>query len=127
MDAIAAFANYDRNDRYGVRETNNIAEFTPDFGTWLREELSDKTVTLDDPKLMKIIRLRLIGACSEYPFWDLSYCFGQLEDGTNVRVDLGEHRFGRYSYKRELVELAKRAGRYGNGMGLLDNISTLAG
>ncbi len=120
-------ANYDRNARYGVQETGNIAEFTEDFGRWLREDLSDETVALDDPSLVKITRLRLIGASREYPFWDLSYCYGQLADGTNVRVELGEHRFGRYSYKRELVELAKRAGRFGKGMGLLDNISTLNG
>jgi hypothetical protein len=127
MDAIAAFAHYDRNARYGVRETNNIAEFTDDFGRWLREELSDETVSLADRRLVKITRLRLIGASCEYPWWDLSYCYGQLEDGTNVRVDLGEDRFGRYSYQRELVGLARRAGRFGKGMGLLDNISTLAG
>jgi hypothetical protein len=127
MDAIAAFANYDRNTRYGVRETGNIAEFTDDLGRWPREELSDRTVTLDDPELVTITRLRLIGACSEYPYWDLSNCFGQLTDGTNVRVDLGVRQFGRYSYKRELVTLAKRAGRFGKDMGLLDNISTLEG
>jgi hypothetical protein len=127
MDPIQAFANYDRNAHYGVQETNNIAEFTEDFGKWLREELSDETVDLADPDLVKITRLRLIGASREYPFWDLSYCYGQLRDGTNVRVNLGEYRFGRFSYKRELVDLCKKAGRYGKGMGIFDAISTLAG
>lgn len=127
MDAIAAFAAYDRNAAYGVQETNNIAEFTEDFGKWLREELSDITVELADEELVKITRLRLIGASREYPFWDLSYCYGQLKDGTNVRVDLGANRFGRYTYKRELVELCKKAGRFGKGMGIFDAISTLAG
>lgn len=127
MSVEQIFANYDRNARYGVQETGNIAEFTEDFGRWLREELSDETVTLDDPALVKITRLRLIGCSREYPFWDLSYCYGQLADGTNVRVQLDRQHFGAYSYKRELVELAKAAGRYGKGMGLLDNISTLRG
>jgi hypothetical protein len=125
MSVEQIFANADRNARYGVQETNGIAEFTDDFGAFL--DTLDGTVELSDPELVKITRLRLIGASREYPYWDLSYCYGQLADGTNVRVYLGEHRFGRYTYKRELVALAKAAGRYGKGMGLLDNISTLAG
>lgn len=127
MDPLKAFANYDRNARYGVQETNNIAEFTEDFGKWLKDELSDETVDLANPKLVKITRLRLIGACREFPFWDLSYCYGQLEDGTNVRVRLNRNQFGRYSYKRELVDLCKEAGRFGKDMGIFDAISTLAG
>jgi hypothetical protein len=125
MDPLAAFAAYDRNAAYGVQETNNIAEFTDDFGAFL--DTLQGTVELADPELVKITRLRLIGASREYPFWDLSYCYGQLKDGTNVRVELGAYRFGRYSYKKELVELCKKAGRFGKGMGIFDAISTLAG
>lgn len=126
MSVEQIFANYDRNARYGVTETGNIAEFTEDFGAFLRN-MSDEQVTLSDPRLVTITRLRLIGASREFPFWDLSYCFGKLADGSDVRVELESYRFGRYSYKRELVELAKQAGRYGKGMGLLDNISLLYG
>lgn len=125
MDPIAAFDAYDRNAAYGVQETNNVAEFTDDFPAFL--DTVQGTVELGDPELVKITRLRLIGASREYPYWDLSYCYGELRDGTNVRVDLGEYRFGRYTYKHELVELCKAAGRYGKGMGIFDAISTLAG
>ncbi len=123
MDQLAA--NDARNARYGVQETGNIAEFTDDFGAFL--ESIKGQVELSDPDLAKVTRVRLIGACREYPFWDLSYCYGQLRDGSNVRVDLGGYRFGRYTYKRELIDLAKAAGKYAKGLGLLDSISTLNG
>lgn len=126
MSVEQIFANYDRNARYGVVETGNIAEFTDDFGAFLGT-LSQQEYRLSDRELVKITRIRLIGCSREYPFWDLSYAYGELADGTPVKVQLDQHRFGAYSYRRELVELAKAAGRYGKGMGLLDNISTLRG
>lgn len=41
----------------------------------------------DDPKLKRITRLRLLGDVG-YPALDISYCHGELIDGTKVHVDL---------------------------------------
>lgn len=114
--------------QYGVQETNPIG------GSARMQELLKKIdedygpVSLEDKDLVKITRLRLIGCSWEYPFWDVSYCYGELKDGKTVRVDLGEYRI-RKNYKQHLVEIAKKAGRFGKGMGLLDDgvISTLKG
>lgn len=115
--------NLDRNARYGVNEVGNIAEFTDDFHAFL-DSLTEDNVPLSDPRLARVTRIRLIGASREYPMWDLSYAYGQLKDGSNVRLYLEKDRFGRFTYKRELIELAKATGRFIPG---IMNISTLAG
>ena len=105
---------------YGVREDNPL---------WVSEtQLSDidndrGPVTLDDPDLVKITRLRLLGDSDgwAYPYLDVSYCYGRLADGTHVRVDLGVYHFPKRGLKRALVELAQKHGRYAKGLGLLDD------
>ena len=51
-----------------------------------------------------------------------------MKDGSRVLVDLGTGQLDR-EYKRHLIELAKKAGRYAKKLGLLDdgNISVLWG
>lgn len=85
------------------------------------------TVALADEQLIRIIRLRLVGYHRrDFPWWDVSYCYGELNDGSYVRVNLGEWQL-RPRYKSHLVELCKAAGRHGKSMGLFDAISTLPG
>lgn len=111
MDAI------DRARSYGVRmdeslDSAGIAE--------MRESVNhSESVQWNDPELKRVLRLRLIGCCREYPFWDVSYCYGELKDGTRVRVDLPDHRLNR-NWKAHLIALAKRDGVFAKGLGILD-------
>jgi hypothetical protein len=111
MDAI------DRARAYGARmdeslDSAGIAE--------LRESVDHAvTVTWDDPLLKRVLRLRLIGCSREYPMWDISYCYGELRDGTRCRVELpGGHL--RRDWRGHLIELAKRDHVYAKGLGILD-------
>jgi hypothetical protein len=111
MDAI------DRARSYGVRmdeslDSAGIAE--------LMESVDhSETVQWNDPQLARVLRLRLIGCCREYPFWDVSYCYGELRDGSRVRVMLPEHQLNR-QWKSHLIQLAKRDGVFAKGLGILD-------
>lgn len=109
------------NDNYGVSETNPLVGDNPDW---------EETVDLDDSRLSRITRLRLVSDPG-FPMWDVSYCYGVLHDGTPVRVMLGESQFrrgrGAPSLTSQLVALAKSQGVYAKGIGLIDPgvISTL--
>lgn len=111
MDAI------DRARSYGVRmdESLDSAGIAA-----LRESVNHSvTVTWNDPRLARVLRLRLIGCSREYPFWDVSYCYGELTDGTRCRVYLPETRLGR-NWKAHLITLAKQDRVYAKGLRILD-------
>ena len=94
----------------------------------IREEIDHQDpVWLDDPELKRIVRLRLVSDPG-FPAWDLSYCYGQLRDGTYVRVNLPWNQFSKRKLRRDLVEMCREAGVYGKGLGILDPlvISTLS-
>lgn len=83
-------------------------------------------VTLDDPRLVSIDRLRLL--TDRYcPFYDISYCWGTLRDGRHVRLTLDDHQLPKPNYKGRLIELARAAGVNAKRLGLLDNVSILRG
>lgn len=82
------------------------------------------TLDLEDRRLVKVTRLRLLSEPGT-PFWDLSYCYGLDVDGKPVRVSLPRHQFPKRNLSRALVDMAREAGRYAKGMGLLDAVSTL--
>ena len=105
---------------YGVVETNPITDEIHAF-----REAIEHTVDFADPALDKIVRLRLL-TDPGFPFYDVSYCYGTLKDGTPVRVNLPLHQFPKRGLTRALVDMAKDAGKYGKGMGLLDNLSILS-
>jgi len=106
---------------WGVQETNPLIGEHPE---------TSETVGLDDPRLSRITRLRLVSDPG-FPYWDVSYCYGELRDGTPVRVRLGESQFrrgrGAPSLTSQLVALAKSQGVYAKGIGMIDPgvISTL--
>lgn len=111
MDAI------DRARSYGVR----MEESLDSAGI---KELSDsvdhsETVYWNDPELKRVLRLRLIGCSREYPFWDVSYCYGELKNGTRVRVNLPVHQISQ-KWKAHLIEMAKQDGVFAKGLGILD-------
>ena len=106
---------------YGVVETNAV---DPNYD-WKVDH--GRFVKFEDENLVKILRLRLLSDQGwSYPYWDVSYCYGEMRDGTRVHVILPVRRFSKYaSLSGQLDQMAKRAGRYAKGMGLLSAVSTL--
>jgi hypothetical protein len=108
---------------YGVREANNIAEADYDHTA---VDYSYK-VDLSDERLVRIDRIRLLTEPG-FPMYDLSYCWGTLDDGRHVPVDLGRYQFTRRprggkgpSLHAQLVDCAKAAGRHAKRLGMLDD------
>lgn len=97
-------------------ETNNIADSPIQHD----EVDHSRTLGLHSADLVRIIRLRLISDPG-YPFWDISYCYGEAKDGTKVRVDLGVYQLSKRNMKGDLIQAARRAGRHAKNMGLLDD------
>lgn len=104
-------------DRYGVIETNGIDDDVRRVRDLVHA--SGVTVDLADKRLVRITRLRLV-TDRDVPFWDLSYCYGLLDDGTHCRVRLPEHQWRKSNLTGDLIGMCKRAGRYGKGLGLFD-------
>jgi hypothetical protein len=105
-------------------ETNPVGDIHAEF----LDRLTDRTVMLSDPDLVKIDRLRIIGFNKyEYPRWDLSYCYGTLKNGDLIRVDLDDPGYIKGNYKAHLVELCQKAGKFGKDLGIFDAVSTLPG
>lgn len=115
--------NYNDIDRsirnaqaYGVNETNPL---------WMSEsthENVDFTIhcTLGDPRLERITRLRLLTEPG-YPYFDVSYVYGVLKDGTHVRIAGAPMHLGRKTLKRDLIDWAREEKAYAKGLGLLDD------
>lgn len=99
---------------YGAIQTNGIT----DEIKAMRDNITD-TVALSDKRLVRITRLRLV-TDPGYPMWDVSYCYGRLADGTDVRVRFRQLQFSKRNLNRELIELFKSEGRYAKGMGIFD-------
>lgn len=100
---------------YGVNETN------PLWASESTHENVDYTVhcSLGDPRLARITRLRLLTEPG-YPYYDISYVYGVLKDGTHVRLEGAPAQIGRRTAKRDLIDWAKEEGAYAKGLGLLD-------
>jgi hypothetical protein len=96
-------------------ETNSITDEVKE----IRESLGGE-VYLTDPRLVRITRLRLV-TDPGFPMWDLSYCYGVLSDGTNVRVELPWWQFSKRNLKGDLIAMCREAGVYGKKLGLLDD------
>lgn len=104
-----------RRAYYGVSETNPI-----ETAAVTHENVDyDEYVTLGDDRLAKIDRLRLLTEPG-YPFYDISYVYGTLKDGTHVRISGVPTRIARYTPKRDLINWAKTEGVFAKGLGLLD-------
>lgn len=116
-DTLAAMnRSMDLAVRYGVNETNPI---------WASEATHenvdyDEHVRLGDKRLARIVRLRLLTEPG-YPYFDISYCYGQLKDGRYVRISGAPLNLGRKTLKRDLIDWAKSEGAYAKGLGLLDD------
>lgn len=110
---------------YGVTETNPL-----DFsGEGVHPcDLLTETVSLGDPRLAKVTRLRLLTERG-YPYLDVSYCYGELKDGSPVRIQVTCGALPRKGTKGALIAWAKAEGAFAKGLGLLDegNWSVLYG
>ena len=112
-------------------ETNNLAEVYGSYGAYHSavSETIEETVDWTDKRLNKIIRLRLLSDAG-FPAWDISYCHGQLKDGTFVNVELpfpyGQLPKGKGKITKAILAAAKVDGVYAKGLGIFDSISCLA-
>lgn len=104
-----------------VSESNPIEMFAhlrPDSGA----ELVDWT----DRRLARITRLRLL-TDRGFPFWDVSYVWGQLHDGTLVNVQVPFSQLHKANMRADIIRWAKRDGVYAKGLGVFGAISCLWG
>lgn len=108
-----------RSDYAAAHEHNGLENPTA-YHSVLRTE----TVAFTDKRLARLTRLRLIGERG-YPAWDVSYCHGELEDGTPVRVQLPEYSFPKRGLKSALIRMCREHGVYGMKLGIYEAISTL--
>lgn len=76
-------------------------------------------VALNDPSLAKITRLRMLTERG-FPFLDVSYCYGELKNGTPVRVNLPVRQFPRKNVKAAIIAMCREENVYGKGIGILD-------
>jgi hypothetical protein len=106
-------------DLYGARETNPLpAGYHEAFPS--NAPLVDWT----DTRLARVTRLRLLSDPG-FPVWDVSYCHGQLRDGTLVRVQLPFSQLPKRAMRKTIVMHAKRDGVYAVRLGIFNAISTL--
>lgn len=112
--------NLEALQKYGVVETNNISTMrdADDY----RGPIT--SVPWTDPRLKSITRLRLLSDPG-FPFWDVSYCYGRLNDGSPVRIYLPFHQLPKIGYRGAIVKYAQAGNIYAKGLGILDCISCL--
>ena len=82
--------------------------------------------TWNDPDLKRIIRLRLL-TDRGFPFYDVSYCHGQLKDGNYVNIYLPFSQLPKRWYRKAIIDYAKRDKVFAKGLGIFDSISILSG
>lgn len=107
-------------DVYGAKETNSLpVGYHDDVTRQIKE-----TVDWTDARLKRVVRLRLLSDPG-FPVWDVSYCHGQLEDGSFVDVDLPFDQLPKKGMRAAIVKYAQRDKVYAVGLGIFNAISTL--
>ena len=86
----------------------------------------EQHVSWKNPDLKRIIRLRLL-TDRDFPFYDVSYCHGQLKDGSYVDVQLPFSQLPKRLYRKAIVDYAKRDKVFAKGLNIFDSISILSG
>jgi len=104
-------------------ETNNLRDVFA-LGDEKRYQQASITVAWSDKSLKRIVRLRLLSDPG-FPVWDVSYCWGELRDGTPVRVRLPFHQLPKHAVTAAILTHARREHVYAKGLGLLDAVSCL--
>lgn len=100
---------------YGAHETNGLV------GDQMQELIDSLTGTVywNDPQLARVFRLRLL-TDPGFPMYDVSYCYGTLKNGDNVRVSLPFYQLNKRTWKSQIIEAAKRDGVFAKGLHILD-------
>ena len=101
----------------GVNETNQITDEMLET----RKSIDYGSPVFWDTDGLYISRLRLLSDPG-FPFWDVSYCYGEL-DGCPVLVALPFSQLPKRGMRKALYSQAKASGKFIRG--LFDNISTL--
>lgn len=105
-------------------ETNSLQDVFS-AGAIDRARKADVQVYWNDNRLAKITRLRLLSDPG-LPWWDVSYCWGELKDGTECRVDLPFSELPKRNMMGKIIDYAKKDKVYLKPLGLFGNISTLS-
>lgn len=100
---------------YGAIETNGL----PAGGQQALLATLTGTVDWTDRNLKKIFRLRFL-TDPGFPCYDVSYCYGTLKNGDNVRVRLPFYQLNKRTWKSEIIEHGKREGVFAKGLGIFD-------
>ena len=74
--------------------------------------------------LKRIVRLRLLSDAG-FPAWDVSYCHGEMKDGTMVDVELPFSQLPKKDYRKAIVVYAQKDKVYAKGLEIFSAISTL--
>lgn len=102
-------------------ETNSLGVNGNEYhGQYSREKMVDWT----DPSLARITRLRLL-TDPGFPLWDVSYCHGELNDGTKVHVQLPFSQLNRRTWWGDIKYWAKIDGVNLYKLKVWDSISKL--
>lgn len=107
-------------DRPQVGEINGLVNGLSYHAQFAQAECVDWS----DERLKRITRIRLLSDPG-FPWWDVSYCHGELKDGTKVRVMFPFGQLPKKTWKSDIIKAAKRDGVYAKGIGVFDAISTL--
>ena len=127
-----------KTSTYGCIETNglnggrNVEERGPQPGQPSKDSVQwhdDGRPAWAQPAFKRFIRVRLISDPG-FPFWDVSYAFGEWIDGSITRIhDIpGEgacSQLGKRTWKTSAVREAKRWNVFLKSKGFFDSISTL--
>jgi hypothetical protein len=88
----------------------------------LGEHARAATIDWTDPQLKRVVRLKLVTDAG-LPFADVSYCYGELTDGTPVRVRLPFYQLPRKGLRGAIVAHAADAGVHAKRLGILDAVA----
>lgn len=109
---MTSFETIDRN-HYGAVEINGLVD-----PQGVLDSLKGE-VYWNDPQLAKVFRLRLL-TDPGFPFYDVSYVYGTLKNGDNVRVSVPFYQLRKKSWKSDILAAAKADGVYAKGLGFFD-------
>lgn len=125
----------ERAQAYGVKMDEPLLQGDIDR---LREGTDHGTsIYLDDPRLMRVVRLRLVGCCRDTPWWDVSYCYGEVKPDSDIQPREGKQyvrvivplRQIKRNWRAAFVEWGKANRVFVKGLGIFDGdtVSTLNG
>lgn len=91
-------------------------------------ERPEFSVDMKDPRLAQITRTKFINDPGSYRF-DLSYCWGVLNDGTKVRVNLADYMqdwamIPKGKINSSLYRACVNAGVNGKRLGIYNSVTT---